>query len=154
MSNYYYSQNYGLYAYYGISVPTMKDAGCLITSLAMLLSYFNDSAYYPEQMLSWGRKYGMLDAGGRTIFSKFCEAAGNKLRVDVPSNAKPGEKVYTVREINMPNGLQHWVLDHPLEANKIIDPLDGQVKDYGYYRASGHGNYTGRSVSYIGKKSA
>lgn len=152
MSDYYYSQNYGLYKNYGISLPTMGGKGCLIVCLSMLLSYFNRSAYYPEQMLSWGRQEGMLDERGNTRFNVFCKAAGNKLRIDNPSNARPGESVYTVREINMTNGLQHWVLDHPNLVSKIIDPIDGRVKDYEYYLNQGHGKYSGRSVSYIGKQ--
>jgi hypothetical protein len=144
--NYYYSQQYGGYANYGIGEPTMKQAGCVITALAMILSYFNNRAFYPEQMLSWGRKNGMIDSKGRTRFEVFPRATNNKLRISVYSDCNLGESVYGIREVKLNSGQLHWVIDHPEIPNTIIDPLDGKVKTYNSQ------NYTGRRYFYIGKK--
>lgn len=147
-NNYYYSQKYGAYKNFGIGEPTMEQAGCVITGLAMILSYFNDSAYYPDQMLSWGRENGMLQSNGYTRFDVFPKATDNKLRLDDASNAKPGEIVYSLRECILDNGMKHWVIDHPLEVGKIIDTWNGEVYDFKSHKYE----YTGRVISYIGKK--
>jgi len=146
MSNYYYSQKFGAYKNYGIGTPTMETAGCVITGLAMILSYFNDSAYYPDQMLSWGRQNGMLDSRGKTRFPVFCEATGGKLRISDVANAKDGEVTFAIREVRLDSGLLHWVIDHPSEVGKIIDTWNGVVYSYNKY------NFTGRAYYYIGKK--
>ena len=144
--DYYYSQTFSIYKNYGIGAPTMGQKGCVITCLAMILSYFNNRAFYPEQMLSWGRENGMLDNQGNTRFEVFCKATGNKLRISVTNNAQPGEVIYAVREILLSNGQKHWIIDHLTQPNMVIDSYDGKVKPYRSF------NYTGRAYYYIGKK--
>ncbi len=146
MSDYYFKQTYSAYASYGIGEPTMGNAGCVITSLAMILSYFNDSPYHPDQMLKWGRENGMLDKGGKTRFHVFPKATDYKLRMMTSPNAKPGEITYAIREVRLKSGLLHWIIDHPTIPGKIIDSWDGKVKDYALQ------NCTGRAYYYIGKK--
>lgn len=146
MNNYYYSQTFGGYKNFGIGTPTMGQKGCVVTSLAMILSYFNDKAFYPDQMLSWGRENGMLDDRGNTRFEVFCKAAGGKLRISFVANAQPGEVTYAIREVKLSSGLPHWVIDHPIIPNMIIDSYDGKVKTHNSF------NFTGRVYYYIGKK--
>ena len=146
MSNYYYSQKYGGYKNFGIGEPTMEQAGCVITGLAMILSYYNDSPYYPDQMLSWGRENGMLTEQGYTRFEVFPLATNNKLRLSSKADANEDEVTYAIRECVLDSGLNHWVIDHPIQADKIIDTWNGLVYSYTKY------NYTGRVNYYIGKK--
>ena len=147
MQEYYFKQTYSVYKNYGIGLPTMGGKGCVITGLAMILSYINDSAYTPEKMLSWGRENGMIDRNGNTIFSKFCEATGNTFRMSTSDQeADVGETIYGIREVRLKSGLLHWVIDHPIIPHKIIDPWDGKVKGFTSV------NPTGRVYFYIGKK--
>lgn len=146
--NYYYSQKYGAYKNYGIGTPTMYGAGCVITGLAMILSYFNDRPFYPEQMLSWGRENGMLTDRGYTRFDVFPKATNNKLRISDTNTASEGEVTYAIRECVLDSGLKHWVIDHPIESGKIIDTWNGVVYDF----KSKKYKYTGRVNYYIGKK--
>jgi hypothetical protein len=122
----------------------MAEAGCVITCKAMLLSYFNQRDFFPDQMLLWDRANGGILDDGRTVWKKLCEAAGGKLRHTLFNDVQPGELVYCIRKVHFGNG--HYVLDHPEQPGKIIDPLDGRVKPYGTYR------YTGENHYYIGKR--
>ena len=146
MSDYYFKQTYSVYKNYGIGEPTMQQSGCVITGLAMILSYFNDKPYYPDQMLSWGRENGMLTSHGYTRFEVFPKATNNKLRLSTKADAKEDEVTYAIRECVLDSGLNHWVIDSPNVSGKIIDTWNGQLYDYGKY------NYTGRVYYYIGKK--
>lgn len=143
--NYYYSQRYPVYEWWGMTNPTMGQKGCLVTATAMLLSYFNDSAMYPDDWLRWLRQNNGLTGNGNFLWHSLVEATDSKLRYSTKPNAKNGETTYGLRECWL-SGQKHWVLDHPLEENKIIDPWDGQVKAYDAMK------YTGRVVYYIGKK--
>lgn len=144
--SYYYSQKYPVYA--NNVVPpgaTMEQIGCLITAGAMLISYFNDSPLYPDHFLNWLHRHNGLEADGRLRWSAITDATGGKLRYSNKANARQDETTYGLREVLLGNGTLHWVLDHPITPNKVIDPYDGKVKDYNDF------SYT-RSVYYIGKK--
>jgi len=146
MNNYYYSQQFN--GYKDEVIPpgiTMGQAGCAITVCAMLISYFNDRPLYPDDFLHWLHKHNGLTKGGRLYWSKVCEAAGGKLRMNTRPNPKPYEVTYGVREC-LVNDRQHFVLDHPASAGKIIDPWDGQVKNFNSQR------YTGKNMFFMGKK--
>lgn len=146
MSDYYYSQRYGGYKdEVIIPGPTMGEKGCLITVFAMILSYFNNSAYFPEQMLHWLHKHNGMTSDGRLYWQKLCEAAGGNLRMAIKPNPKPGEVTYGIHECKV-SGQQHFVLDHPSQVGKIIDPWDGRVKPYNSQE------YTNRDIYYMGKK--
>ena len=150
MNNYYYSQRYGGYASkvigtLGSHAFTMGADGCLITDCAMLLSYFNDKPLHPDKFLEWLCGHQGLTTDGRLYWNKVNEAAGGKLRNSINNKPLPGETTYGLRQVIF-GRFNHWVLDHPLIANKVIDPWDGQVYDYGKYR------YTGRTMFYFGKK--
>lgn len=144
--DYYYSQRYGGYKdEVIIPGPTMGEKGCLITCCSMMLSYFNNNPLYPEQLLHWLHKHNGLTSDGRLIWSKICEAAGGKLRMNTKPDSKPGEVTYGIRECKL-SGQQHFVLDHPRESGKIIDPWDGKVKDFNSQ------NYTGKNMFFMGKQ--
>lgn len=154
MNNYYFSQRFSAYTNQEIGrikdrkgnwiIYRMADSGCIITGVAMILSYFNDRAFYPDQMLKWLKEHNGLTSGGAFYWNKLCEAAGNKLRISSKPDPKPGEITYGIRGVYLANG--HFVIDHPLEVGKIIDPLDGRVKDYNFYK------YTGYNTFYLGYK--
>lgn len=153
MNDYYYSQRYGAYARKEIGrakdvkgriiLYKMADSGCVITATAMILSYFNDRAFYPDQMLEWLKKNKGLTSGGAFYWDKLCEAAGGKLRRSITPNPKPDETTYGLRGVYLANG--HYIIDHPKLIGKIIDPLDGLVKPYNTYKYTGYNNF------YIGK---
>lgn len=150
MNQYYYSQRYGGYASkiigtIGNHAFTMATDGCLITDCAMLLSYFNDRPLYPDQLLKWLQEHRGLTNDGRLLWLKICEAAGNKLRFSLIPNAKQGEVTYGIRQVVF-GRFNHWIFDHPLIANKVIDPWDGCVYNYKKYR------YTGQNRFFVGKR--
>lgn len=147
--NYLYSQRYGGYTNKIIwGNLTMGRAGCVITNLAMILSYFNNRPFYPDQMLDWMQKHNGIMLGGRANYDVFCQAAGNKLRLSYTNNPKPGEIVYTMRQVYFGKAPDwHWVIDSPTQVGKIIDPWDGLVKNYNHEH-----KYTGQHRYFIGHK--
>ena len=150
MNNYYYSQRYGGYASKIIGTIsnhafTMRSDGCLITDCAMLLSYFNDRALYPDQLLEWLKTHDGLLPDGRLLWNKICEAAGNKLRFSYVPNPQYGEITYGLRQVIF-GRFNHWVFDHPIIANMIIDPWTGSALPYNSFI------YTGQNRFYLGKK--
>lgn len=123
----------------------MGTHGCYITDMAMILSYFNDRPFYPDQMLEFlkRKRYVLPDA---RVFNKGLEdAAGFKLRFSYRVDPLPGDRVYGMRQVYF-GPIGHWVIDHPLIPNKVIDPFDGQVKNYTDFA------YTGQNRYFIGKQ--
>ena len=148
MNNYYYSQKYSVYAN-KLIVPglTMAKGGCVITNLAMILSYFNDRAFYPDQMLDWMKKNNGILPDGRVKYDVFCKASDNWLRFSYIPNPKAGETTYGIRQVFIGSApAWHWIIDHPLIPNKIIDPYNGLVKAFNSF------SYTGQARYFIGKK--
>jgi len=144
-NNYYYSQRYSGYANKRIANGyTMGTHGCYITCFAMILSYFNDKAFFPEEMLYFlqGKNYVLPDA--RVYNEGLEDAAGYELRFDYNVTPKEGEHTFGIRQVYF-GPIGHWVMDHPFEAGKVIDPYDGQVKDYNSF------SYTGQTRFFMGK---
>jgi hypothetical protein len=147
MNNYYYSQRYSGYGNKSI-VPglTMAVAGCFITDYAMILSYFNDRPFYPDQMLDFLKRKHYIQPTGRTEYRGLEDAAGFKLRFSYSNNPKPGEMVFTIRQVYFGKAPDwHWVIDSPTRIGMIIDPWDGRVKNYSDFK------YTGQHRYFIGK---
>jgi len=144
MNDYLYSQRYGAYANEKFRDPkyglNMANAGCVITCCAMLISYFNDKALYPDQFLIWLKAHNGLTSDGRLYWNKVCEATANKLRFSYKNDVRPGETTYTLRQVYF-GRLNHWVMDSPTKIGMIIDPWDGQVKYYSFYRYTGQHRY-------------
>ena len=150
MNNYYYSQKYGGYAKEVIIPgPIMSDKGCAITCAAMLISYFNDSALYPDDFLHWLHEHNGLTSDGRLLYESVCKATNYKLRMSTVANPKLGETIYCIREVWYKGraGQQHFVFDHPSIPGKVIDPIDGSVKNY-----TNEHTYTGKNIFFIGKR--
>ena len=147
MNNYYYSQRYSVYANEIIGQPnlTMANYGCLVCDCAMLISYFNDKPLYPDIFLVWLKYHNGLTKDGRLYWIKVCEATNDKLKFSYKPDAKQGEITYGLRQVYF-GRLNHWILDHPLIPNKVIDSWDGKVKDYNSFK------YTGQNRFFIGKK--
>ncbi len=145
MNNYYYSQKYGAYAKIPIANGYfMGTHGCYVTCFAMILSYFNDKPFYPQEMLYFlqGKNYVLPDA---RVYNKGLEdAAGFKLRFSYHVNPKPGERVFGIRQVYF-GPIGHWIIDHPLIPNKVIDSYDGKVKNFTDF------SYTGQARFFIGK---
>jgi hypothetical protein len=149
--DFYYSQKYWVYANsiigYSNGHPLrMADSGCLITDWAMVLSYFNGKPYYPDMALTWLLRHNGLTSGGLLKFPSMTEATAGKLRYSLTPNAKPGELTYGIRQVKW-DSMNHWVMDHPTIAGKVIDPWMGSVKPYLHEH-----KYTGRNIFYIGKQ--
>lgn len=145
MEEYYYSQKYHAYANKKIANGyIMASHGCYITCFAMILSYFNHKAFYPEQMLKFLQRKGYILPDARVYNSGLEDAAGNELRFDYHETPKIGEHIFGIRQVYF-GPINHWVLDHPIIPNKIIDTYDGKVKDYNHY------SYTGQVRFFMGK---
>ncbi len=148
MNNYYYSQRYSGYAN-KLIIPglTMSQGGCFITDYAMILSYFNDKAFYPDQMLDFLQSKNYITSTGRAMYQGLCDAAGFKLRFSYTPNAQAGETTYGIRQVYFGHAPDwHWICDHPLIANTIIDPFDGAIKPFNHY------SYTGQARFFLGKR--
>ena len=146
MKNYYYSQRFPTYANKPIANGyVMATHGCYITDFAMILSYFNNRPFYPDQILEFlkHKNYVLPDA---RVYNKGLEdAAGFKLRFDYNITPKPGEHIYGIRQVYF-GPIGHWVIDHPIIPDKVIDPYDGQVKDFKEF------SYTGQVRFFMGKQ--
>ena len=147
MNNYYYSQRFSDYAKKKIANGyTMASHGCYITCFAMILSYFNDSAFYPDQMLAFLKRKHYVLPDARVYNQGLEDAAGFKLRFSYNPNPYPGDATFGIREVKLKSGALHWVMDHPLLVGKVIDPLDGKVKLYKDF------NFTGKNRFFMGKQ--
>ena len=143
--NYYDSQKYHAYKDTPIAnVFTMQSHGCYITNMAMILSYFNDRAFYPGEMLAFLKEKNYILGDARVYNKGLEDAAGFKLRFDYQVTPKPGEHIYGIRQVYF-GPIGHWVIDHPIIPNKIIDPYDGKIKDFNSFA------YTGQVRYFMGK---
>lgn len=143
--DYYYSQKYHAYAKRVIAAGlTMASHGCVITCHAMILSYFNQRPFYPDQMLDFYQKNGYITPNALVYNSGLEDAAGFKIRFDYQNKPKAGETTYAVRQVYLGNQT-HWVLDSPSVVGAIIDSYDGKLKPYKSFV------YTGQVRYFFGK---
>ena len=143
--DYLYSQKYSGYANKKIANGfTMATHGCYITCFAMILSYFNGRAFYPDNMLDFLQKKGYVLPDARVYNEGLEDAAGYKLRFDYRPTPKEGEITYGIRQVYF-GPIGHWVIDHPTKVGKVIDPYDGKIKDYKSF------SYTGQARFFMGR---
>jgi len=146
MKNYYYSQRFSAYANHKIANGyTMATHGCYITCFAMILSYFNNAPFYPDQMLDFLQRKGYVLPDARVMNSGLEDAAGGKLHFDYHVRPRLGEHTYGIRQVYF-GPIGHWIIDHPLIPDMVIDPWDGRVKDFEDFA------YTRQTRFFIGKQ--
>lgn len=140
--NYHYSQKDPRWAKMklGHSGLTMRDFGCVVTSCAMMLSYFYDREVLPSELLKWLNQNHGFTGDGLLYWQKIEQFTGGKLRY----NRKfQNATTYTVRQCVF-GRFNHWLIDSPVSVGKVIDPLPGQERGYKSYQ------WTGRNRAFYG----
>jgi len=142
MSEFIYSQRFSAYKdrpigwyldHKGHTITlTMGGEGCAITCFAMLLSYFNKKAFYPDQMLSWLEANKGITRDGRVYWEALCRAAGGKLRLDTKPAKREGENFCIgIRMMHFGNG--HFIMDNPNQIGMMNNPWTGKIENFSEY---------------------
>lgn len=116
----------------------MQTHGCYIACFAMILSYFNNRPFYPDQMLDFLQRKGYVMSDARVQNRGLEDAAGFKLKFNY--HEYPAPKVYAIRQVYF-GPIGHWVLDSSTQVGMINDPFDGLVKSYKHYSYTGQVRY-------------
>jgi len=158
MSEYIYSQRFSAYKNEPIGsyldnkghtiTLTMGGEGCAVTCFAMLLSYFNKKAFYPDQMLKWLKSNRGITSTGLVYWEALCRAAGGKLRVDrVPHMRNDENFCIGIRMMHFGNG--HFIMDNPNQKGMMNNPWTGKIENFSEYEQNWPA--TGYNFFYMGK---
>lgn len=143
---YYYSQKDRRWAKkkLGESGLEMAGFGCLVVDCSISLSYFFDREVLPSELLNYLNENDGFTKNGLLYWHKITEFSKGKLRFSLTPNAKDGELTYSIRNV-VKGRYNHWIIDHPLEAGMVIDPLPGEARAYREY------DYLNKNRFYLGK---
>lgn len=119
---------------------TMSDFGCVVTSCAMILSYYLDRQVLPSELLKWLNEHNGFTAEGLLYWGKITEFSGGKLRYATSVAPQEGELTYGIRQVFF-GRYNHWIIDHPRTANHVIDPFYGKIAKYDEWRYTNNNRY-------------
>ena len=144
--DYYYSQKDRRWARkkLGESGLDMAGFGCVVTDCAMVLSYFFDREVLPSELLNWLNENNGFTPNGLLYWNKITDFSKGTLRFSTTPNAEKDELTYGIRNVVM-GRYNHWVIDHPRNTGRVIDPLLGEERDYNDY------TYLNKNRFYLGK---